>query len=55
MALRLKYVGPHDEVECLGVVVKRGDVGEFPDEATDLLDQPDNWQPVKVATTKKEG
>lgn len=27
--MRLTYVGPHDQVECLGRVVKRGDSADF--------------------------
>jgi len=27
--MRLMYVGPHDEVECLGRIVKNGDTAEF--------------------------
>ncbi len=70
--MRLKYVGPHDEVDCLGRIVKRGETAEFSavdagtapsvstdadgdevrDPGTGLLAQPNNWQPVKVATTK---
>lgn len=48
---RMKYVGPHDAVDVAGVSVKRGEDADLP---KDLLDQPDNWQPVKAATTKKE-
>ncbi len=50
MAL-MTYVGPHDEVDVLGVTVKRGEAADLPN---DLLEQPDNWQPVKAATPKKK-
>lgn len=49
--MRLTYVGPHDSVDVGGVSVKRGESADLPKA---LLDQPDNWQPVKAATTKKE-
>lgn len=48
---RMKYVGPLDAVDVGAVTVKRGQVADLP---KSLLDQPDNWQPVKAATTKKE-
>lgn len=54
---RLTYTGPHDEVEIpsAGVVCKRGDSVEVPDALSkSLLEQADNWAPVKATTTKKE-
>lgn len=50
MAL-MKYVGPHDAVDILTITVKRGETADLPD---DLLEQTDNWQPVKAATPKKK-
>lgn len=50
MAL-MKYVGPHDAVDVGILTVKRGEVADLPE---DLLEQSDNWQPVKTATTKKK-
>jgi hypothetical protein len=54
----LKYVGPHDAVEVrdVGATVARGESCDFPaDLAKSLLEQPDNWQPVKAKkTTEKE-
>ena len=47
----LEYVGPHDAVDVAGVVVKRGESADLPEE---LLKQSDNWQPVKAPTKKKE-
>lgn len=54
---RITYVGSHDEVEIpsVGVVCKRGATVEVSDSLADsLLEQPDNWQPVKATEKKKE-
>lgn len=52
---RIKYVGPHDEVEVVGLspVARGADVDCPADLAKSLLEQADNWQPVK--TTTKNG
>lgn len=55
--MKLTYVGSHDEVEVpsAGVVCQRNDVVEVPDAiGVSLLEQPDNWQPVKATKTQKE-
>ena len=55
--MKLTYTGPHDEVEIpsAGVVCKRGESVEVPEElGASLLEQADNWQPVKATTSKKE-
>lgn len=61
--VKLRYVGPHDEVEVAAHdgsihIVRKGDPAkEFPAAvAKSLLDQPDNWQPEKapIQTSKKE-
>lgn len=51
--MKLKYVGPHDEVEVAGIyVVRRGDTFECDAElSASLLEQPDNFQPA--AKTKE--
>lgn len=54
---RITYTGPHDEVEIpsAGVVCKRGESVEVPDElGKSLLEQADNWQPLKATPNKKE-
>lgn len=50
---RVKYVGPHDAVDLVGVgEVKQGGAVDVPaGVAKSLLEQADNWQPV---TAKKE-
>lgn len=53
---RITYTGPHDEVEIpsAGVVCKRGESVDVPDElGVSLLSQP-TWQAAKPATVKKE-
>lgn len=52
----LRYIGPIDEVDVVGVgVFGRGDEFEATDEqAKRLLEQGDNYEPVK-ATAKKKG
>jgi hypothetical protein len=55
--MRITYVGSYDEVEVpsVGVVCKRGATVEVPDSLADsLLEQSDNWQPVKATEKKKE-
>lgn len=52
--MTVKYVGPHDAVEVAGQVVERGAAADLGDLEKHLLEQPDNWQPVKVATKKQE-
>ncbi len=49
----LKYIGPIDEVDVVGVgIFKRGDELEVTaEQAKSLLDQPDNFESV----TKKKG
>lgn len=47
----MRYVGPHDAVDVGVVTVKRGETVDLPE---DLLEQTDNWQPVKAATVKKK-
>jgi len=51
----LRYIGPIDEVDAVGVgVLKRGDEFEVDaDVAKGLLAQGDNYEPVKTA--KKKG
>lgn len=54
---RITYVGSYDEVEVpsIGAVCKRGAVVEVSDSVADsLLEQPDNWQPMKATEKKKE-
>ena len=53
---RIKYVGPHDEVEVpsLGVVCARGSSVEVDaGDAKKLTAQPDNWQAVKSKENAK--
>jgi hypothetical protein len=55
--VKITYVGSHDEVEVpsVGVVCKRGAVVEVSDSVgASLLEQTDNWQPVKATEKKKE-
>ena len=50
--MKIKYVGPFDEVEIpsIGVSVKRGEVFDAPaPTASDLLKQTENFTPVKAA------
>lgn len=52
------YIGPHDEVEVAGHVVKRGQSIEVDKELADGLDeQPDNWatpgKPVAKQAARK--
>jgi len=49
--MRFTYTGPHDEIEVAGRVVAQGETFDGP---KDLADQPDNFTPVKAATTTKE-
>lgn len=50
---QLTYVGPHDAVEVAGQVVAQGESAPFPDAlAKSLLEQTDNWQPVKAPAKK---
>lgn len=53
--MKLKYVGPHDEVEVAGVhVVKRGEAFECDAElGKSLLEQPDNFESVTASKTKE--
>lgn len=53
---KLEYHGPIDEVDVVGVgIVCRGDEFEVSDEqATALLNQPDNYKPVKQTAKKKD-
>lgn len=50
---RLRYVGPHTdgvEIPSLGLLVAHGETVDVDEETyTALLEQPDNWQPVKAA------
>lgn len=53
---RIKYVGPHDEVEVpsLGLVCQRGESVEVDaSTAKQLTAQPDNWQAVKSKENAK--
>lgn len=43
---KFKYVGPFDEVECAGQVVRRDGVAEFGDDAAAGLDGQEAWEPV---------
>lgn len=58
MAHRLKYVGPHDEVEIpsLGLTVKQGEFIEVEQEHLDgFVEQKDNWQTARSVAATKEG
>lgn len=55
--MKVSYVGSYDEVEVpsVGVVCKRGAEVEVPDSlGKALLEQPENWQPVKATEKKKD-
>lgn len=54
--MRIKYVGPHDAVEVSGLgVVERDAEADCPEGlAKSLLEQADNWQPVKAPAKTKE-
>jgi len=49
--VKFTYTGPHDSVDVAGATVAPGDTFDGP---ADLANQPDNFTPVKAATTKKE-
>lgn len=54
--MTIRYIGPHDAVEVVGVTVTRGDVINLGDVEPGLLKQPDNWQsvtPAKKTAAKK--
>jgi hypothetical protein len=54
--MRIKYVGPHDEVEvpALNLVVANGQVVEVKTaDAESLLEQPSNWQRVEPKAAKE--
>lgn len=54
------YTGPHDGVQIVlpdgteELVTHGGELETTDEHANALLDQPDNWQPVKKAAAKKE-
>lgn len=54
--MEIRYVGPHDEVgiAATGQIVARDAVVVIDDAelSAALLEQPDNWQPVKPAAVK---
>lgn len=53
--MEIRYVGPFDRVEIAdtGDEVAQGEIVTVDDElGASLLEQPDNWQPVKGAKAK---
>lgn len=54
MGKQFTYVGPHDEVDVLGQVVKHGGrITVEGDAADSLAEQPDNWSPFGHKPKKK--
>jgi hypothetical protein len=49
----IKYIGSHDAVDVAGRVVTKGEAVDLGDLEKSLLEQADNWQPVKTAPIKK--